>query len=113
MHFQDALRSYIAEPRNTMESEGEHYGPYMYLEVMTWPEAGFDDHASRGSLEDLARLARLSKPSSTQRLLIRLSLYARNSRSTLHMLSSSTCGKTDSTPPGPIRSYGMKSHLSR
>jgi len=26
---------------------------------MTWPEAGFDDHAIRGSLEDLARLAKL------------------------------------------------------
>jgi mRNA-degrading endonuclease toxin of MazEF toxin-antitoxin module len=24
---------------------------------MTWPEAGFDDHAIRGSLADIARLA--------------------------------------------------------
>ena len=42
-----------------MKSEHEHYGPYMYLEVMTWPEAGMDDHAIRGSLADLARLARI------------------------------------------------------
>lgn len=26
---------------------------------MTWPEAGFDDHAIRGSLPDIARLARV------------------------------------------------------
>ncbi len=26
---------------------------------MTWPEAGFDDHAIRGSLTDVARLAKL------------------------------------------------------
>jgi len=42
-----------------MISEHEHYGPYMYLEVMTWTEAGFDQHAIRGQLEDLLRLADL------------------------------------------------------
>jgi hypothetical protein len=42
-----------------MKSEHEHYGPYMYLEVMRWPEAAFDEHAIRGSLADLARLARI------------------------------------------------------
>jgi hypothetical protein len=26
---------------------------------MTWPEAGFDGHAMRGPLEDLARLAKI------------------------------------------------------
>ena len=26
---------------------------------MTWPQAGFDKHAIRGTLEDLSRLARL------------------------------------------------------
>jgi hypothetical protein len=31
----------------------------MYLEVMTWPEAEFSDHAIRGPLTDLARLAAL------------------------------------------------------
>jgi hypothetical protein len=31
----------------------------MYLEVMTWPEPGFDDHAIRGPQTELARLAQL------------------------------------------------------
>ena len=39
------------------KSEHEHYGPYSYLEIMTWPEPGFDRHAVRGSLSDLERLA--------------------------------------------------------
>jgi hypothetical protein len=42
-----------------LKSEEVHYGPYGYLEVMTWPEAGFDDHSIRGPLTDLARLAKL------------------------------------------------------
>jgi hypothetical protein len=57
LRFRDVLRSYAADPRNEPKSEHEHYGPYGYLEVMTWPEAGFDDHAIRGSLADIARLA--------------------------------------------------------
>jgi hypothetical protein len=57
LRFRDALCSYAADPRNELKSEHEHYGPYGYLEVMTWPEAGFDDHAIRGSLADIARLA--------------------------------------------------------
>jgi hypothetical protein len=59
LRFRDALLSYVADPRNASKSEHQHYGPYAYLEVMTWPEAGFDDHAIRGSLTDLARLAKL------------------------------------------------------
>ncbi len=57
--FRDALLSYVADPRNALKSEHEHYGPYSYLEVMTWPEAGFDAHAIRGPLADLTRLAKL------------------------------------------------------
>ena len=59
LRFRDALLSYVADPRNTLKSEHEHYGPYLYLEVMTWPEAGFDAHAIRGPLADLTRLAKL------------------------------------------------------
>jgi hypothetical protein len=59
LRFRDALLSYVAAPRNVLESEHEHFGPYAYLEVMTWPEPGFDDHAIRGPLADLARLANL------------------------------------------------------
>jgi hypothetical protein len=31
----------------------------MYLEIMTWREAGFDEHAIRGPLPELKRLASL------------------------------------------------------
>ena len=47
LRFRDLLLEYSADPRNAKKSEHEHYGPYMYLEIMTWPEAGFDDHAGR------------------------------------------------------------------
>ena len=57
--FRDALISYANDTRNALQSEHEHYGPYMYLEVMTWPEAGFDGHSIHGPLPDLARLAKL------------------------------------------------------
>jgi hypothetical protein len=59
LRFRDALRSYVADPRNKLESEHEHYGPYMYLKIMTWPEAGCDENAIRGPLVDLERLATL------------------------------------------------------
>jgi len=57
--FSDPLRSYASDPRNEVKSEHEHYGPYMYLEVMTWPEAGIDDHAIRGPLNAIDDLASL------------------------------------------------------
>src|ERR1700730_6781872 len=57
LRFRDALLAYVADPRNALKSEHEHYGPYAYLELMTSPEAGFDDHAIRGPLADLGRLA--------------------------------------------------------
>lgn len=57
--FSEVLRAYVANPRNETKSEHEHYGPYMYLEVMTWPDAGIDDHAIRGPLSALDDLASL------------------------------------------------------
>ena len=73
--FRDILRAYVADPRNSLESEHEHYGPYMYLKVMTWREAGFDKDAIRGPLGDLAHLAELgetklahAQPGSTVRI---------------------------------------------
>jgi hypothetical protein len=57
--LRDLLLAYVADPRNRVESEHEHYGPYHYLEVMTWSEAGIDDHAIRGTLPDLERLAQI------------------------------------------------------
>ena len=59
--FADLLRAYVADPRNEMKSEHEHYGPYLYLEVMTWSEAGIDDHSIHGTLNDLRRLAQLAE----------------------------------------------------
>jgi hypothetical protein len=57
LQFAHILHRYVADPRNVMKSEHEHYGPYMYLEVMAWPEAGMDDHSIHGSLPYLKRLA--------------------------------------------------------
>jgi hypothetical protein len=59
LRLRDILLEYVADPRNAVNSEHEHYGPYGSLEIMTWPEAGFDDHAIHGSLADLTRLAEL------------------------------------------------------
>jgi hypothetical protein len=59
LRFRDILLEYVADPRNAVKSEHEHYGPYGSLEVMTWPDAGVDRHAIHGSLADLTRLAQL------------------------------------------------------
>jgi hypothetical protein len=56
LKFRDALLAYTSNPVNATPSEHDHYGPYMYLKVMTWPDAGFDDNCIRGSLDDLKRL---------------------------------------------------------
>lgn len=53
------LDQYVADPRNTLKSEHEQYGPYMYLKIMTWPEAGIVAGSIHGRLEDLSRLAEL------------------------------------------------------
>jgi hypothetical protein len=57
LRFRDALLEYVDDPGNDYKSEHEHYGPYSYLEIMTWPEPGFDHHAIRGSMPNLKRLA--------------------------------------------------------
>lgn len=59
LEFRDLLLAYAGNPRNDLDSEHEHYGPYSYLEVMTWPDPGLDNHSIHGSLADLARLASL------------------------------------------------------
>jgi hypothetical protein len=59
LYFPDLLLGYVADPKNASDGENEHYGPYGSLEVMTYPEAGFDGHAIRGTLTGLARLAEL------------------------------------------------------
>lgn len=57
LRFASVLREYATDPRNTGKSEHEHYGPYMYLKLMTWPEPGLDGDSVHGPLDHLARLA--------------------------------------------------------
>jgi hypothetical protein len=59
LYFPDLLLGYVADPKNASDREREQYGPYGTLQIMTWPEAGFDSNAIRGSLTALARLAEL------------------------------------------------------
>jgi hypothetical protein len=59
LYFPDLLLGYVADPKNAADSEHQHYGPYGTLEVMTYPDAGFDSHAIRGSLVALTHLAEL------------------------------------------------------
>ena len=59
LHFPDLLRGYIIDPKNEADGSQQHYGPYGSLDVMTWPEAGMDSNAIRGSLTDLDRLANI------------------------------------------------------
>jgi hypothetical protein len=59
LYFPDLLLGYVSDPKNAKDSEHQHYGPYGTLEVMTYPDAGFDSHAIRGSLVALTHLAEL------------------------------------------------------
>lgn len=57
LSFRDLLLEYVKNPRNANKSEHDHYGPYMYLVVMTWPDPGIDKDSIHGSFDDLTRLA--------------------------------------------------------
>ena len=59
LHFSDLLRGYINDPENASDGARKHYGPYGSLEVMTWPDAGFNGTSIHGTLTDLDRLASL------------------------------------------------------
>ncbi len=59
--FCDLLDAYVADKRNEKLSEHEHYGPYMYLEIMTWNEAAITDHAIQGQLNQLRSLSQLCR----------------------------------------------------
>ena len=59
LYFPDLLLGYTIDPAKAAQGEKEHFGPYGSLEIMTWPDAGFDGHAIRGSVTDLAHLAEL------------------------------------------------------
>lgn len=59
LYFPDLLMGYVIDPTKEPDGSKEHYGPYGSLEIMTWPDAGFDSHAIRGSMTDLGHLADL------------------------------------------------------
>ncbi|MGA9730510.1 MAG: hypothetical protein WA757_14725 [Candidatus Acidiferrales bacterium] len=59
LRFRDVLLSFGAPPRNARDSEHKHFGPYSFLETITSPGAGFDNHAIRGTVADLGRLSAL------------------------------------------------------
>jgi hypothetical protein len=59
LYFPDLLLGFINDPKNAKDGEKEHFGPYGSLEIMMWPDAGFDSHAIRGSAASLAHLAEL------------------------------------------------------
>ena len=59
LYFPDLLLGYVADPENATDGVHKHYGPYGSLEIVTWPEAGFDSQAIRGSLAALTHLAEL------------------------------------------------------
>jgi len=59
LFFPDLLLGYVADPQNASDHQHQHYGPYGTLEIMTWPDAGFDSHAIRGSLVALTHLAEI------------------------------------------------------
>jgi hypothetical protein len=57
LKFRDLLLRYVANPRNAANSEHDHYGPYMYLKVMTANQPGINRGAIYGAVQDLGRLA--------------------------------------------------------
>jgi hypothetical protein len=61
LKFCDLLQAYADNPKNDQPSEHDHYGPYLYLEVMTWHEPQITDHAIAGPLTELRRLAALCR----------------------------------------------------
>jgi len=45
------------QPQNAQISEHAHFGPYMYLKIVTWTEPIINENGIYGSLEDLSKLA--------------------------------------------------------
>ena len=59
LYFPDLLLGYVNDPQNALDGANKHYGPYGSLQIMTFPDAGFDGNAIRGSLTALTQLAEL------------------------------------------------------
>ena len=56
-NFVNQLRTYAADPTSAIDGEHDHWGPYMYLKVLTWPTPGMDANAIHGRPEALEKLA--------------------------------------------------------
>jgi hypothetical protein len=57
--FAAVLNAYAADPRNNVLSEHDHFGPYMYLKVVTWSSPEVNRDGIYGTLPDIIRLAAL------------------------------------------------------
>ncbi len=57
MRFAGLLRDYAQDDANADLSEHDHFGPYGWLEIMTWDRPLVDDHAIAGRAIDLQELA--------------------------------------------------------
>jgi hypothetical protein len=51
--FAALLDRYAADPRNTLLSEHDHFGPYMYLKVVTWSFPEINRDGIYGTLQTL------------------------------------------------------------
>lgn len=61
LKFSKLLDDYVLDPRNAGISEHEHYGPYLYLKIMTWDKPIIDKNAISGTLLDFKKLSDLIK----------------------------------------------------
>jgi hypothetical protein len=57
--FAALLDAYAVSPRNAALSEHDHFGPYMYLKVVTWSSSEVNRNGIYGTLADIVRLAAL------------------------------------------------------
>jgi hypothetical protein len=57
--FVKLLRQYVGDPKRASLYEHDHYGPYMYLKVMTWHDSAIDKNSIHGTIADLTRLAQI------------------------------------------------------
>ena len=59
LKFPALLIAFAEDPRNAAISEHDHYGPYMYLKLVTWDAPHITNDAIYGTLSDLTRLAKI------------------------------------------------------
>ena len=55
--FAAAISKFASNPRNDARAEHDHLGPYMYLEIGSWPNPEITDHWIAGPQPALEQLA--------------------------------------------------------